>query len=1001
LASPFSGAPTPDPGALAGPRPWAGLLAAALVYVGLALILLWPAVGGGQVLSAAGLWARTGPFPAELRQRVPPGVDILSDSTYAYVPFLRYAADRWAQDGRLPYWKSTASCGAPFIGNGESAVFFPTVLLAILIGAPPWVHAATALLKLLGAGLSAYVLARYLRLSWLAAVLCGAIYALGGFQAMYLLFTPTNVSLFLPLMIVAADRLVLAPGVGRLALLAALAALQHLGGHPETAFHSQVLVGLLGLLRAWRLDGRWRRVGLLVLALVAGAALAAFQVLPLAEYIAHSDMLFLRRFARTPIPPLRPWMAAAFLAEVALAVVALHRLKTARSPWLPAIVLFAAVGGGAFVGLQAGMNLFFATMFTPDWFGTVNRYVGPVNYLIANMGSAGVALPLAMLGLLFGAPRHLALGAGVLFGFGLLAGFNAPGLSQLVAALPLFSIAANTRLELYALLAVAVLAGQGIDVLRRQVLPAAAGLRLFLALAAPALGAWLALVAITRQGLIPDTNVPSRLPSDVKIEAGMLPLSTPGLAWPEPLPAGPGKLMLGWMAPTAQPHLVQLLFNQQRDPSVAQVVPLADPAAAGVPGRLDMSRPVYAFRTRLPADKLPPGPTAVRVWASVEGGQRPEVSELLHASDDPGLDELRFPAQPAGGWLDVQLLLAGAIAVATAVALGLAGARWPLVLLVAGVICGLALMLSPLLPFLPPELHYPDPPALGLLRSELPDGRMLQMVPHRFAAELPTYYGVYDVRGYDALCPLHVAFLLRAAANVPGDYAAVELLPQRTDVDRDLLGLMAVKFLTDWAGAPQELVRRHYLGEDTLPFHDPFPVHENDRFLPRARLVSGAVVVDDDEAALAVLRSPRFDRETMAVLASGAGHPEAGPAGPARIVVDTPDFLRIEIEPAVPGWLLLDDSFYPGWTARVDGEERAIVRANVAFRAVEVRPGDRVVEFKYRPLTFRGGLVLSAAAAAGLALLGLRARRQRSPGRLAAASPARMLRPSAPTEPGS
>jgi hypothetical protein len=626
--------------------------------------------------------------------------------------------------------------------------------------------------------------------------------------------------------------------------------------------------------------------------------------------------------------------------------VALHRLKTARSPWLPAVVLLAAVGGGAFVGLQAGMSCMFPTMLTPDWFGSVNHYLGPVNYLIANMGSAGAALPLAMLGLLYGAPRRLALGAGLLFGCGLLAGFNAPGISQLVGALPLFSIAANTRLELFALLATAVLAGLGLDALRRAALPAAAGLRLFLALAAPALGAWLALVAVTRQGLIPDTTVPARLPSDVKLEAGLLPLSTPGLTWPGPEPGGPGKLMLGWLAPTAQPHLVQLLFNQQRDPSRAECVPLHDPDAAGVPPRLDMSRPVYLFRTRLPPDKLPPGPTTVRVWTSVEGGARPEVSELLRATDDPGLDELPFPAQPAAGWLDTHLLLVAAIAVAAAAAAGLAGARWPGLLLVAGTIAGLLLMLGPLLPFLPPELHYPDPPALGLLASARPDGRLLQMIPHRFAAELPTYYGLYDVRGYDALCPLHVAFLLRAATNVPGDYASVDLLPQRTDVDRDLLGLMAVKFLTDWAGAPPELVRRHYPGEDTLPFHDPFPVHENDRYLPRARLVTGAIVVDDDESALAALRSPHFERETMAVIASGAGHgPAAAPAGPARIVVDTPDFLRVEVEPAAPGWLLLADSFYPGWTARVDGRgarHRARQRRLPRRRGAPGRPHRRV-----------------------------------------------------------
>ncbi|HYN63772.1 MAG TPA: hypothetical protein VES36_04130, partial [Candidatus Limnocylindrales bacterium] len=492
-------------------------------------------------------------------------------------------------------------------------------------------------------------------------------------------------------------------------------------------------------------------------------------------------------------------------------------------------------------------------MLTPDWFGTVNSFLGPVNYLNANQGSACVALPLAVLGLLYGRPRRLALGAGALFGFGLLAGLNAPGIIQLLGVLPLFSVTINSRLALYAMLAMGVLAGLGLDSLHRT-WPSAARLRLLLAVAAPALGAWLGLVAGVRAGLITDNTVPTRLGSDLKLQANLVPRSTGSLQWTKPAPEGEGKLLVGWVAPSTTPVLIQLLYNARQKLSVAQFEPLPDSARAAWRVPEDIQRPVYAVRALLPPEGLPPGPTAVQIWVSVMGGSRPEVTDVLRAPDDPGFDQLAFPAQPAEGWFDFQLMLVGATLVLTVASLGRPAAANALrPALAVAVVGGLFPMLQPLLPFLAPDLHFPDPPALELLKSAAPNGRMLQMIPHTFAAEVPTYYGLYDVRGYDALCPWRVARLLRAAADAPGSMASVDNLPTRNDVDLGLLGLMSVQYLTDWSGAPRELPRVHYPGEDTLPRTDPFPVTVNPQFLPRARLVSGAVILDDDDEALAAL----------------------------------------------------------------------------------------------------------------------------------------------------
>jgi uncharacterized membrane protein YfhO len=69
--------------------------------------------------------------------------------------------------------------------------------------------------------------------------------------------------------------------------------------------------------------------------------------------------------------------------------------------------------------------------------------------------------------------------------------------------------------------------------------------------------------------------------------------------------------------------------------------------------------------------------------------------------------------------------------------------------------------------------------------------------------------------------------------------------------------------------------------------------------------------------------------------------------------------LRIETTSDRSGWLLVRDSYYPGWSATVDGEEDFVSPANAAFRAVPVPAGDHVVDLHYRPLSFYFGLLLS------------------------------------------
>jgi hypothetical protein len=168
-------------------------------------------------------------------------------------------------------------------------------------------------------------------------------------------------------------------------------------------------------------------------------------------------------------------------------------------------------------------------------------------------------------------------------------------------------------------------------------------------------------------------------------------------------------------------------------------------------------------------------------------------------------------------------------------------------------------------------------------------------------------------------------------------------------------------------------------GVQDLP---PFTVYANQTVLPRAFVVPRAKPLHEGGEVLAALKAADFRRE---VLLEGADAEEASTPveegfRPAVLREYQPNRVVVEVDGGAPGYLVLADVWFPGWTCTVDGRGVPVRRGDYLFRAVALPAGAREVVFRFEPWSYRWGGWISGTALALVALgsaLALFARRLR------------------------
>jgi hypothetical protein len=242
--------------------------------------------------------------------------------------------------------------------------------------------------------------------------------------------------------------------------------------------------------------------------------------------------------------------------------------------------------------------------------------------------------------------------------------------------------------------------------------------------------------------------------------------------------------------------------------------------------------------------------------------------------------------------------------------------------------------------------HLPpfEATALGLV-AESPSGRVEIEAPNSPLLQLPITNNQVDLPS--PVTPSRITF------HGPLTLRGLALMDTRT-------------------GAFQTLT----LGRYRLAHSGDVKVYENLDVLPRAFVVPQAIVIEDDAAARAALAGPDFDPARTVILSDGVNGQQSTANGAQSSAINLPAITRyspesIHLTATGPGYLVLTDAYYPGWSAAVDGQPATIHRADIMFRAVVLPPGEHVVEFRYAPLSVTAGLWISGLAWALMAAVGV------------------------------
>ena len=217
-------------------------------------------------------------------------------------------------------------------------------------------------------------------------------------------------------------------------------------------------------------------------------------------------------------------------------------------------------------------------------------------------------------------------------------------------------------------------------------------------------------------------------------------------------------------------------------------------------------------------------------------------------------------------------------------------------------------------------------------------------------ANWPMLDGLYDVSGYDSIRLANYEKVMRLIDS------------SRTPHDTKMLDMLNTKYVV----SNDKIDDKGYVLMDDQKVY----LYKNTNVMPRAYLVDNYTVIKNETDIANRLKSKDFDPSREVILEEGPPlesliafssklKAQSSKHDSVNIAKYSPNEVVIKASVRSGKFLVLADTYYPGWKASVDGKPAHIYKANYMLRAVFLEPGEHEVRFSFQPFSFKLGLVLT------------------------------------------
>jgi len=269
-------------------------------------------------------------------------------------------------------------------------------------------------------------------------------------------------------------------------------------------------------------------------------------------------------------------------------------------------------------------------------------------------------------------------------------------------------------------------------------------------------------------------------------------------------------------------------------------------------------------------------------------------------------------------------------------------------------------------PLLPSSYVFPETKAVKALKKDPSYFRVSSFLANALPANTKQLYNLFDIDLFAVLSVNRYAKLQSQINPLPFDAVRSFRFSEPASYP-GLINLMNVKYVVT-PGVKRGSVRRE-IPFDRLTQYDLFydqevRIYENLDVLPRAFLVNKSRIIAPDEI-LAAVTAPGFD-PLQAVLLEDTASPKLSDPGGTQLSSGEADITSfsanrsvVRAETASAAYLVLSETYYPGWKASVDGTEEPMYRAYYLFRAVYLEKGNHEIVLTFKPESARRGTQLS------------------------------------------